>query len=62
MINCCCSKGWLSHAILDVFNKEPLPCDSELWIHPNVTITPHVAGYEIDLHKVIQLVTRNCSH
>ena len=39
-----CSQGWLSHAILDVFQKEPLSSSSPLWGHPKITITPHIAG------------------
>lgn len=35
---------WIAGAGLDVFEKEPLPQDSELWTLPNVIITPHVAG------------------
>ena len=35
---------WIAGAGLDVFEKEPLPKDSELWTLPNVIITPHVAG------------------
>lgn len=30
-------KGWLSHAILDVFYVEPLPSDNQLWKMNNVS-------------------------
>lgn len=36
--------GVLSHAILDVFETEPLPRGHRLWLHPGVTILPHVAA------------------
>ncbi|XP_049955047.1 glyoxylate/hydroxypyruvate reductase A-like isoform X2 [Schistocerca serialis cubense] len=35
---------WLSAAILDVFEKEPLPPDNPLWKMPQVTVTPHISG------------------
>ncbi|KZC05803.1 PREDICTED: glyoxylate/hydroxypyruvate reductase A-like [Dufourea novaeangliae] len=35
---------WISGAILDVFEKEPLPKDSKLWTLPQVTISPHISG------------------
>ncbi|CQR47202.1 Glyoxylate/hydroxypyruvate reductase A [Paraliobacillus sp. PM-2] len=34
----------IAHAILDVFEQEPLPSDHPLWEHPKVTMTPHVSG------------------
>ena len=37
-------EGRIFGAGLDVFEKEPIPEDSELWDCPNLLITPHVAG------------------
>ncbi|KAL4159853.1 hypothetical protein PRNP1_000426 [Phytophthora ramorum] len=36
---------WFSKVVVDVFEKEPLPKDSQLWDHPKVFLTPHVAAY-----------------
>jgi phosphoglycerate dehydrogenase-like enzyme len=35
------------NAVLDVFEDEPLPKESELWNLKNVIITPHVSGINI---------------
>ena len=36
--------GVLKAATLDVFEVEPLPRESPLWLHPRVTISPHNAA------------------
>lgn len=36
--------GHVSHAVLDVFDAEPLPVDSPLWGHPAITVLPHVSA------------------
>lgn len=36
--------GQLSHAVLDVFDTEPLPENSPFWTHPKVTVLPHISG------------------
>jgi glyoxylate/hydroxypyruvate reductase len=45
--------GQLAYAALDAHWPEPLPPDSPLWLHPKVTVMPHVARRP----TVAQLVT-----
>jgi phosphoglycerate dehydrogenase-like enzyme len=35
---------WISGAILDVFEEEPLPMHSKLWSRSDVIVSPHVSG------------------
>jgi glyoxylate/hydroxypyruvate reductase A len=46
------ASGRLSRAYLDVFDEEPLEKDHPYWDHPQVTLTPHVAG---------ELLPRSCA-
>jgi glyoxylate/hydroxypyruvate reductase A len=34
----------LQHAVLDVFQTEPLPADHRYWSHPKLTLLPHAAA------------------
>jgi glyoxylate/hydroxypyruvate reductase A len=45
--------GQLAYAALDALWPEPLPPESPLWLHPKVTVMPHVARRP----TVSQLVT-----
>ena len=49
------NNGNIRHAILDVFDIEPLPDTDPLWNHPNVTISPHISGLtrSTDVPKII---------
>jgi glyoxylate/hydroxypyruvate reductase A len=36
--------GILDHAVLDVFDEEPLPQSNPLWDHAKVTVLPHISA------------------
>ncbi|WP_070969938.1 D-2-hydroxyacid dehydrogenase [Vibrio sonorensis] len=50
--------GHIAHAFLDVFEYEPLDKTSELWSHPSVTITPHIAALSFPT-QVVEIFAEN---
>lgn len=36
--------GRITHAVLDVFEQEPLPADARFWGHDRVTVLPHISA------------------
>ncbi|WP_394389283.1 D-2-hydroxyacid dehydrogenase [Shewanella woodyi] len=46
------------HAILDVFNQEPLPKEHPIWTLDNVIITPHIAAPSFP-EQVIEIFSNN---
>lgn len=52
--------GQVSHAILDVFPKEPLAQEHWFWTDDRVTVTPHVSGLTRDVDaadRIVDLLT-----
>ena len=50
--------GRLAHAVLDVFDSEPLPITHVFWFHPQVTVWPHAAA-QTDLRSAAAVVAAN---
>ena len=50
----------IAHAVLDVFETEPLPEDHPLWAEEKVTITPHLSGISPNyLPRALDILERN---
>ena len=52
------NSGHLAHAVLDVFDTEPLPATHVFWFHPRVTLWPHAAA-QTDLRSAAAVVAAN---
>jgi glyoxylate/hydroxypyruvate reductase len=58
----CLDDGTLHGATLDVFETEPLPEDSPLWLHPRATVTPHissVSGPDATARFIVEQIRRH---
>lgn len=51
-------RGHLNHAVLDVFEHEPLPVGHRFWAHPSVTVLPHCSA-PTDIETASQIVAHN---
>ncbi|MEZ5816488.1 MAG: glyoxylate/hydroxypyruvate reductase A [Hyphomicrobiaceae bacterium] len=54
--------GHLEHAALDALWPEPLPEESPLWLHPKVTVMPHVARRPTVRQLATEIVANIKSH
>jgi glyoxylate/hydroxypyruvate reductase len=52
------NSGRIKHAVLDVFEQEPLPKISILWKHKNVTVLPHISAHT-DMDTASSIVCKN---
>jgi len=52
------ASGQLAHAVLDVFDTEPLPSAHPFWSHPRITVLPHVAA-QTDPRSAAIIAARN---
>jgi len=53
--------GQLAYAALDALWPEPLPADSPLWVHPKVTVMPHVARRPTVTQLATEIAANICS-
>jgi glyoxylate/hydroxypyruvate reductase A len=50
--------GHIRHAVLDVFDVEPLPTASSYWGHPSVTVLPHISA-STDPESAVRIVANH---
>jgi len=54
------NEGHIGHAVLDVFETEPLPSDHPFYQMENVTVSPHVSSYSSEyIPRSLKIFTYN---
>ena len=48
----------LSHAVLDVFEKEPLESSDPIWSNTNITVLPHISA-PTNISSATKVVAQN---
>lgn len=48
----------VAHAVLDVFDEEPVAVDSRLWSHPGITLLPHISA-QTTIESASRIVAEN---
>jgi len=49
------NNGTLAGAAIDVVRQEPLPADHTFWVHPKITLTPHISAVTLREESVEQI-------
>jgi len=50
--------GHLAHAVLDVFEQEPLASTDPIWTHSNITVLPHISA-PTNINTAVNIVADN---
>lgn len=48
----------LSHAVLDVFEEEPLPVENKIWQHSQITVLPHISA-TTNIETAVKIIAHN---